>query len=340
MKSIEELQADLKQLYAELEERKIMEQESLPQTVNFEELSSKAERCKIENHPMANRDEHEQSMYLLLLISVIALDETVYENSFSMLYRISHGMNFNGDVQELLLQAKQMDFKRIDDITRLFINDDVKLLLLMEAMMIVQGFKKEYKKAMNYVAELCILMELEKEQVILISNIARVVLMQNVEEYKCDIKNIYDSFNCYLCQLEENKMLKISLIYKDCNNYTSHETRRVTTYAGKTFSNSSDVLDLTFSGISGTAFQYTYPSSISYVNTVDGITTTNYGERTINLFNVQNGHGCVCYEKKIRNYETFSNILIAVTSNAPNLAYNLSITRYKEAGGTIEGEGE
>lgn len=198
MKSIEELQADLKQLYAELEERRIMEQESLSQTVNFEELSSKAERFKIENHPMSNRNEYEQSMYLLLLISVIAFDETVYENSFSLLYRISHGMNFKGDIQELFLQAQQINFERIDEITRLFISDDVRLVLLMEAMMIAQGFKKEYKKAMEYIAELCILMKLEKEQVILISNIARVVLTQNVNEYKCDIKNAYEVFDCYV----------------------------------------------------------------------------------------------------------------------------------------------
>ena len=195
MKSIEELQADLKQLYAELEERRIMEQESIPQTVNFEKLSSKAERYKIENHPMRNRDEHEQSMYLLLLISVIVLDEMAYENSFSLLYRISHGMNFKGDIQELFLQAHQINFDRIDDITRLFINDDVKLVMLMEAMIIAQGFKKEYKKAMEYIAELCILMKLEKEQVILISNIARFVLMQNVEEYKCEIKNTYKVYS-------------------------------------------------------------------------------------------------------------------------------------------------
>ncbi len=333
MKSIEELQADLKQLYSELEERRIMEQESVPQTVNFEELSSKAERCKIENHPMSNRDEHEQSMYLLLLISVIVLDETSYENSFSLLYRILHGMNFKGDVQELFLQAQQINFERIDDITRLFIKDDVRLLVLMEAMMIVQGFKKEYKKAMEYIAELCILMKLEKEQVILISNIARAVLTQDVKEYKCDIKNTYNTFNCYLYQLEKNKKLEIIFIRKDCKQYTSHESRRVTTYQGKTYSNSFDVLHLTYSRRNGTAFQYSYPSSISYVCSGGDSTTTNYGERTVDLFKVQNGHECVCFKEKITDGEPFSNVLVAVTSNAPNLAYSLTMKRYKEAGG-------
>ena len=53
-----------------MEERKIMEQETTAKTVNFREISSKAERYKIEGHPMSGRDEHEQSMYLLLLFSL------------------------------------------------------------------------------------------------------------------------------------------------------------------------------------------------------------------------------------------------------------------------------
>lgn len=336
MKSIEELQADLKKLYAEFEERRIMEQESVPHTVNFEELSSRAERCKIENHPMNNRDEHEQSMYLLTLLSVIVLDETVYENSFSLLYRISHGMNFNGDVQELFLQAQKINFERIDDITRLFINDDVKLVLLMEAMMLAQGFKKEYKKAMEYISELCILMKLEKEHIILISNISRTVLMQNVNEYKCNIKNMYDVFNCYLYLLEKSKNLEIVLVRKDCKNFTGHRYARITTYMGKSYSYDYDILDLTFTGKNGAAYQYTYSQRIDYVDYSGDARETSSGKRTVDLFQPGNGHECVVYKEKVTGNEPFSDILVAVTSNAPNLAYNLAMKRYKEASNVAE----
>lgn len=200
MKSIEELQAELKQIYADLEERRIMEQESVPQTVDFDELSSKAERYKIENHPMSGKSEREQEMYLLLLLSVVSLDSSVYEKSFSLLYRISHGMGFKGNVQELFLKAQQMNFNTIDEITRMFINDDIRLVLLMECIMISQCFQKEKKKAMEYIAELCTLMKLEKKQIILISNIARAILTQDVNEYKCEIKNTYEVFDCYIIQ--------------------------------------------------------------------------------------------------------------------------------------------
>ena len=321
MKSIEELQAELKQLYADLEERRIMELESVPQTVNFDELSSKAERCKIENHPMSGKDEREQEMYLLLLLSVISLDDNAYEKSFSLLYRISHGMGFNGNVQELFLKAQQMNFNTIDEITRMFINDDVRLVLLMECIMISQCFQKEKKKAVEYIAELCILMKLEKEQIILISNIARVVLMQDVNEYKCEVKNTYEIFDCYLYPLEINHNIEIVLIRKDCNNFIS---RGISIFGG-------DVLDLTFLGQRGSTFRYSYPEQINYFNT-----TTKSGERTIDLFNIPDGHECLYFRKNISDGEPFTNILIAVTTNAPYLAYYLAMRKYKKAGGIIE----
>lgn len=339
MKSIEELQADLKQLYAELEERKLMEQETVPKTVDFAQLSSKAERTKIEGHPMQGRDEHEQGMYLLLLLSVIALDDTVYETSFSLLYRIAHGMGFKGDVQELFLQANQLKFERLDEVTRLFIKDDVRLVMLMECMMLAQSFKKEYKKAMEYVAELCILMKLEKEQIIMISNIARVVLTQNVAEYKCAVKNTYDVFHCYLYPLEKSKNLDIVIVRKDCNQYTSSYSSRITNYQGKVYSSDYNVLSLKYSGKNGAFFQYSYPSRISYVCGCWGDSkTTNSGERTIDLFSTKSGHECVAYREQITDSEPFTDVLVAVTTNAPCLAYSLAVQRFKEASGEKKGE--
>lgn len=280
MKTIEELQADLKQLYADLEERRIMEQESVPQTVNFDELSSRAERYKIKNHPMSGKDEREQEMYLLVLLSVIALDDNAYEKSFSLLYRISHGMGFKGNVQEVFLKAQQMNFNNIDEITRMFINDNVRLVLLMECIMISQSFKKEKKKATDYIAELCMLMKIEKEQIILISNIARVILTQDVKEYKCDVKNIYDIFNCYICPLETDNKLKISLLYQNSSQYLN---RTKTVY---------DLLN-------------ELPKEYECVFVRENIST--------------NG---------IKNC---NHILIAVVSNAPNLAYSLAMKKFNEA---------
>lgn len=330
MKSIEELQAELKQLYADLEERRIMELESVPQTVNFDELSSKAERCKIENHPMSSKDEREQEMYLLLLLSVISLDDNAYEKSFSLLYRISHGMGFNGNVQELFLKAQQMNFNTIDEITRMFINDDVRLVLLMECIMISQCFQKEKKKAVEYISELCILMKLEKEQIILISNIARVVLMQDINEYKCDIKNTYEVFDCYIAIINNIEVEVIT--YK--SHYKLDKTDKTYKYTLDNTYNADLALMLLSS--KKLVFSKCDTESLEYKSCASNGNLIRRSD--VAIFNLKNNHTCVYHRNNVESSDEYKMIdtIFAVTTNAPYLAYHLTMRKYKEAGGIIE----
>ena len=314
MKSIEELQADLKQLYAELEERKQLEETavSVSQAISFDDISSKAERVKIENHPMSERDSHEQAMYLLLLLSVAALDDTAYENSISFVCRIAHGMNYNGSIQELFIQAQQMNFTRIDEITRLFLNDDIRLLLLMECLIIVQCFKKAYTKATEYVADLCILMKLEKEQICITSNIARAVLMLDVTEYNCNIQNRYNVFDCYLQQLEKNGNLAISV-------YT-FSSRKIVAFSYSSFER------MKFSKNEKGKYIYKFDMNNRYYHQSSNVT----------IFILKKEHECIFFRKQINTKSLRNGIPIAVSSNAPNLSYALGIRRFNEAGGCIK----
>lgn len=314
MKSIEELQADLKQIYAELEERKLMEQEATAKTVNFHEISSKAERYKMEGHPMSGRDEHEQAMYLLLLLSVAVMDDTVYETSFSLLYRISHGMGFKGDVQELFVQAAQINFERIDEITRLFIKDDVRLVMMMECMMLAQSFKKEYKKAMEYIAELCILMKLEKEQITMISNIARAILMQDAAEYRCDVKNTYEVFDCYIKMFLDNKQINI---------WFDVEENLKERY-------------FSFSEVKEEEDHFSF---IYNMNPYEPGTRSWYNERSgyPEMFRISKNTTVLYKRYQITPNEIRKGaVVVAIGTNAPALAYSFAMKRYKEAGGIIE----
>ena len=341
MKSIEELQADVKQLYAELEERKRMEQEATAKTVNFHEISSKAERYKQEGHSMSGRDEHEQAMYLLLLLSVAVMDDTVYETSFSLLYRIAHGMGFKGDVQELFVQAAQINFERIDEITRLFIKDDVRLVMLMECMMLAQSFKKAYKEAMEYVAELCILMKLDKDEIVIVSNIARAVLMQDAKGYQCEIRNEYPDFNCYINLIDT---IKTQIVYYN----EKREVRNNNYYYGGfgkyhllPLSSLDDVSPrgnyrFKFSQLANRDFHYSCFSLFSANN-------ESSSSSVIKMFSVPTDQSCLYFRKQfdimsIRDESGWKHpkTAIAVTSNAPNLAYAYAIQKYKEAGGIIE----
>ncbi len=215
MKTIEELQAQLKQICAELDALKAAQFPETPET-NFKEIAAKASRYPITGHPLANEDEHTKEMYMLMLMSVIVLDSEKYTESFMTFYRIAAGMGYNGNAEELLLKAQTMKFETLDECTRLFGKDDKRLMLLLECMLIAAQFDNGKRKAMEYIAELASLMNVTKEQITFLSNLARVILTQDFNEYKKDVPNEYIGlFDCYLCNIENES--EIELLYADAD---------------------------------------------------------------------------------------------------------------------------
>ncbi len=213
MKTIEELQAQLKQICAELDALKAAQSPETPET-NFKEIAAKASRYPITGHPLAKDDEHTKEMYMLMLMSVIVLDSEKYTKSFMTFYRIAAGMGYNGNAEELMLKAQTMKFETLDEITRLFGKDDKRLMLLLECMLIAAQFDNGKRKAMEYIAELASLMNVSKEQITFLSNLARVILTQDLNEYKYeDFSLPVRYFDCYLCYVEKGG--GIELLYAD-----------------------------------------------------------------------------------------------------------------------------
>ena len=119
-------------------------------------------------------------------------------------------MRFQGDIQELFLSAQQMNFSKLDECTRLFQNDDKRLLLVLECLLVSGSFDAGRKRAMEYIAELCILMKLTKDEMQFLSGLARVVLTQDISQYNCEINNTYgELFECYLKMVEDQFVVKV-----------------------------------------------------------------------------------------------------------------------------------
>ena len=202
MKTIDELQAELRLICSELEKLK-ESQKAETREVNFREIAARAERYPILGHPMWNEDEHTKDMYILMLLSVAALDDDKYEESFMTIYRIAFGMNFSGNMEDLFLSAKSMKFETLDECTRLFLNGNLSLVLLLECMMIAAGFENGKRRAMEYIAQLAVMLNVSKDEIEFLANLARVVLTQDLNEYKTNKLNVYgDIFDCYLNNFE------------------------------------------------------------------------------------------------------------------------------------------
>lgn len=212
MKTIDELQAELRRICSELEVIK-ESQKADTREVNFREIAARAERYPISNHPMVNTDEHTKDMYLLMLLSTAALDDEKYEESFMTIYRIAYGMCFSGDLEALFLSAKQMKFETLDECTRLFIGSNLRLVLLLECMMVAAGFERGKRRAMEYISQLAVMLNIGKDEIEFLANLARVVLTQDLNEYKTDKLNVYGNvFDCYINVFEP--YFSITLIYE------------------------------------------------------------------------------------------------------------------------------
>ena len=297
MKTIDELQAELRKICSELD--KIKEaQQTETQQINFKELSSRTERYPIAGHPLKTADEYTKDMYLLILLSVADMESDKYEQSFTTIYRIAHGMEFKGNMETLFMSAKKMTFEKIDECTRLFLESDIKMILLLECMLLSAEFDKGRKKAMEYIAQLAVLLNVDKQKIVFLANLARVILTQDLDEYKTDIFNEYDVFDCYLNKFEEKFDVKIIRLPAERLRYVEKENQTIYSY----YSYSEQRREILVDG---------------YI--VDYLTKKN----PLGVSNWISPFG----ESKRR-------IVVGVISKHP-LAHSKAIRQYKEAGGEI-----
>ena len=225
MKTIGEIQSELRKLCQELEALK-QEQEAKVNEVDLKKISAVASRYPIENHPMLNEDEHHKDMYLQILFSVAVLEKQNNEDGIKTICRIAYGMGYTGDFESLLIKAQTMNFDILDECTRLFGKSELKYILLLECMLVTAEFDGGKRRALEYISELAVLLNITKEDIIFLANLARVILTQDLSEYKIDTPNNYSVFDCYLKNFEsEFDIQVIKVQYR-----IEEEQTRVITY--------------------------------------------------------------------------------------------------------------
>jgi len=213
MKTIAEIQSELRKLCQELEALK-QEQEAKAKEVDLKKICAVASRYPIENHPMLNEDEHHKDMYLQILFSVAVLEKQNNEDGIKTICRIAYGMGYTGDFESLLIKAQTMNFDILDECTRLFGKGELKYILLLECMLVTAEFDGGKRRALEYISELAVLLNITKEDIIFLANLARVILTQDLSEYKIDTPNNYSVFDCYLKNFESE--FDIQLIEVPC----------------------------------------------------------------------------------------------------------------------------
>lgn len=200
MKTIEEIQSKLRTLAHELEELK-ESRSAGEREIDFERLSIDGSHKPITPHPLENYDEYAQKCYLTMLLTVARFDDDKLPVSLLFAHRLAFGMKYlikGENLQEEYIAAQTLSYKQLDDLVEVFKGTDERLMLILECMLTAGMFGKGKKDAIDYIVQLSQLLELSRDDMVFLSNMAAVILTQDLNAYKCDIRNKYDVFNCYL----------------------------------------------------------------------------------------------------------------------------------------------
>lgn len=209
MKTIDDIQFELRALAQDLELLKKQEQRKTEQ-LDFAELASMGAKYPITPHPLANCDSHIKKCYLIMLLSIMQYAGEQTGECLLLVYRIAFGMGYLQDgetLKEEYLAAHTVGFEQLNECTMLFQNSDSRLMLVLELLLIsgfIEGGKRE---ALEYISRICVLLKLGGVELTFLSNMAAVVLTRDPDQYRCDIRNTYSMFDCYLKEVPFKRKL-------------------------------------------------------------------------------------------------------------------------------------
>lgn len=207
MKTIDEIQAELRALAQELEQLKKQEQGDAEQ-LDFVKLSSMGERYPVNPHPLVHCDEHTMKHYLIMLLSITQYAGEQLEETLLLAHRIAFGMGYlrRGEhLKEEYLAAQTLSFDDLDECTGLFQGSDNSLMLILELLLMAGTFEYGRRDALEYISRLCVMLKVDSTEVVFLGNMAAVILTKDLGQYRCNIRNWYTIFDGYLKDIEFNR---------------------------------------------------------------------------------------------------------------------------------------
>ena len=209
MKTIDDIQFELRTLTQDLELLKKQEQKKTEQ-LNFVELASMGAKYPITPHPLANCDSHIKKCYLIMLLSIMQYAGEQTGDCLLLVYRIAFGMGYLQDgetLKEEYLAAHTVGIEQLNECTMLFQNSDGRLMLVLELLLIAGFIEGGKREALEYISRICVLLKLGRAELTFLSNMAAAILTKDPDQYHCDIRNTYSMFDCYLKEVPFKRKL-------------------------------------------------------------------------------------------------------------------------------------
>lgn len=210
MRSIEEMQASIKDIQSELQQLREdlddLRSEKNGGALNFDidEVAVKAKHDPVSPHPLSAKDEYTRRRYLILLLSVAQFEQDKLRDSLLLAHRIAYGCGYltDGNLLDEYTSSHSLTFAQLDELVALFANDDLRLMLIEEMLIMAGQFDKGLKPAVDYISQVCQLLNITSEEITFLSQMAAVILTGDLSLYTCG-RNKYNLFDCYLPEIND-----------------------------------------------------------------------------------------------------------------------------------------
>ena len=205
MKTISELQNDIKALNLQLNQLAINMQNIRPELkinddLDMKKIKSIAQKHPIKNHALMNCDDYVKQRYLSLLIVTARIMQSDFEKSLLLIHRIAYGAGYQEDIAAILKDSNSLSERSLEAIVDTFNNDSIKMLLVLDMLLLTAEKKK--KDSLRFIAEVSFLLGICEEEMRFLSNLAVVILQNDLNSFIMYTGVDYDAWcpvlHCYL----------------------------------------------------------------------------------------------------------------------------------------------
>ena len=216
----DEIQAELKSLsekilllskqVAEIKEEK---EDIGAKEIDFDNIERVGGKYPIKDHYIGKKDLYEKGLYINMLISVAMTEQDGLNDRLIFIERIRKGIDYRTKFSESYKSALLINDETIDEFVKCLSATD-KISFVIDCFMMCGNINSCGDDIKQYIAEICLLLSIDKKMLKEIINVANVMLSQKLDVFKWDCDFDYSVFAKnfrYYLPVEELKTYSIKL---------------------------------------------------------------------------------------------------------------------------------
>ena len=146
----------------------------------------------IKNHPLAKCDEYVKKLYIDMLCMVAQYENANADKAMKFIERIMAGVGLTEPVAEHIKNSMEITYQKLEEFINQSEENNIQIIFLTDCFILAGFNSAPNKKQVEFITEIAKITKLRKTVVLIISKIAKSILMQSNDEYLEACKDIED----------------------------------------------------------------------------------------------------------------------------------------------------